>query len=143
MIIIKHFLICFIILFPISGCDSQKKINVISLKSNNYHIYFYAEKINSVAEDAYLQAILDFKTNLASSMDDFQLTQSETNISNVHHIKNFPTLIITKNGETVAKVTGKASSAEVLSNLKSAINYPFADEQNRMDLKKDQRFYYH
>lgn len=110
-----------IIFLLFTGCfPEQKKIEVISAKPSGYEIQLVTEERELETERAYMDAFIAFKNQYQEQPLEF-FKSSSSLYSIEDKITQLPTLLIRKEGKTIAKISGERNSKEIVDQLKNTI----------------------
>lgn len=120
--------ILFIIVFT-NGCsETQASIDMIEFHPSEYQVQLYSNKTNLDVEEAYVDAILTLKTYYSDQTKGIKM--EKTTIHSMDNepidIDQFPTLLIKKNGEIIAKISGQKKKSDILKLIQEA----FSNEKN-------------
>ncbi|GAB3800061.1 thioredoxin domain-containing protein [Virgibacillus kimchii] len=123
--IVKHS-VCYFILFTLflTSCQhSEEKIEVITFHPTDYDVMLLRNNADTGMEEIYLDAIIELKAEYPS---EFKQVSSEAKPIPeidmlVNHDEN-PTLLITKDGQTVKELSGDTSKKEILAYLEMTMD---------------------
>ncbi len=109
-------------IFFISSCSHEKPVEIVEFSPSDYKVQFFSDKSDLELEDEYLSAILDLKNSYPSLINKIELKETSVSAIKADSITETPALVITKDGQTITKLSGQTSKSDVLSELKKIVD---------------------
>ncbi|MFD1018012.1 thioredoxin domain-containing protein [Thalassobacillus hwangdonensis] len=98
----------------------HEKVNIITFQPDDLEVHLYSEMEEKESEQAYLDALLDMKQKLSDK--EIQFVQKTISKKNVQaDVKQFPTLIIFKDGKRITSISGHTDKNQIVDQLLTTI----------------------
>jgi hypothetical protein len=112
------FLLILFLLFLASCQQPAEKIEIITFHPSDYDVILLTDQSKTNMEEIYLDAIIELKAKYPSEFNQVSSKATSTHETNfsVGNDEN-PTLLITKNGQTVKELSGKTPKKEIIKHL--------------------------
>jgi hypothetical protein len=108
----------------LTACESidEGSISKIELDGEGYHLLFFSNEQYIELEENYYDVLLDLKKEFPEEMGNLYLVQSsKRNSIKRYGVDTYPTLIMIKEGKTLARIEGKQNKKEMLNKLTSVM----------------------
>ncbi|MFC4025417.1 hypothetical protein ACFOUV_16640 [Oceanobacillus longus] len=116
-------------LFLLNGCQNENtNVEVFTFKPNEYDVMFIPEDSIDEVDEMYMDAIIELKAKYPSEFSEMEMT--ERNIAELGIMQNTdgPSLLISKDGTTIAQLFGKKPKKEIIEKLEITL------DQNKKDV---------
>ncbi|KGP72319.1 hypothetical protein [Pontibacillus yanchengensis] len=125
---LKGWLPLVIIFVLMTGSCSPKEastLNVYEMNPADYSVFLYSEESKIELEENYIDAILELRLSNPEKLGNISLTKSSIFSKETNHpsISHYPALVIQKNGQTLATMTGQKRKNDIFTLLQDTITY--------------------
>ncbi|MYL32975.1 hypothetical protein GLW08_02350 [Pontibacillus yanchengensis] len=112
----------------ITGSCSPKEastLNVYQMTPDDYKVFFYSEQSKLELEENYIDALLKLRLSNPEKLGNLSLSKSSIFSTETNHpsIKHYPALVIEKNGQTLATMSGQKRKNDIFTLLQDTITY--------------------
>ncbi|MFC0523972.1 thioredoxin domain-containing protein [Pontibacillus salicampi] len=111
-----------------TGSCEQKAtaaINVYEMSPDGYEVFLYTEKGDLELEEEYMDAILELRVSNPDKLSELTLRKmdEEKQSSSPTSVSHYPTLVIEKDGQTIATMSGDKTKEDIYSLLRKTLSY--------------------
>ncbi|MCD5322523.1 hypothetical protein [Pontibacillus chungwhensis] len=117
----------FVLVLFTGSCTDQKDSSIDIYKMNpkdDFEVFFYSNQSTIELEEEYINALLELKLSRREDTSPITLTKtaSTTEAKERKRIQQYPALVIQKEGNTLATVSGKKAKHDILKVLNDSMN---------------------
>lgn len=105
-----------LILLLAAGCQKTSAVDVITFNSSEYRVLYFPNELND-GKEAYMDAILELKVKYPEAFNEVKSGEKDIDELDYHKKQNEPVLLIKKNGQTIAYLSGEKSKAKIMEHL--------------------------
>lgn len=119
----NHIIISLILfLFLTTGCQKTSTVvNVFTFQPANYDVKLFTDNTSEKINKLYMDAMLEVKAKYPAEFQGAEEKEENIEDLNLSLSADGPTLLISKNGQTISQLSGKVSKTRIIQELEETI----------------------